>query len=72
MLQNVFVIYLSLSISPPHSEWERNDDRFGMELLVVAVARLAMCTLSDKNEATVIKTRPRWGTPKMVQKYFIE
>ena len=49
--------------------------RFGKELLVV-VARLATCALSyDKNEATVIKTRLRWGTrscPKVVQKYSTE
>ena len=37
-----------------------------MELLVVG-ARLATCALSNKNEATLIKTRLRWGTPKVVQ-----
>ena len=42
-----------------------------MELLIVG-ARLATCVLSNKNEATVIKTRLRWGTrscPKVPQKY---
>ena len=34
-----------------------------MELLVVG-ARPATCALSNKNEATVIKTRLGWGTPK--------
>ena len=42
-----------------------------MEFLVVG-ARLATCALSNKNEATVIKTRLRWGTPKVVQKYSME
>ena len=49
--------------------------RFSVELLVV-VALLATCALkSNKNEATVIKTRLRWGTrscPKVVQKYSTE
>ena len=48
--------------------------RFGMELLVVG-ALLATCTLSNKNEATVIKTKLGWvlqkwskSSPKVVQK----
>ena len=36
-----------------------------MELLVVG-AQFTACALSNKNEATVIKTRFGWGTPKVV------
>ena len=36
-----------------------------MELLVVG-AQSITCALSNKNEATVIKTRLGWGTPKVV------
>ena len=42
-----------------------------MELLVIG-AQLTTCALSNKDKATVIKTRPGWCTPKLDQKYSVE